>query len=189
MAAHGSRQVQETELQELRAEMAPLRTPSCELRTLHERVEGATGPCSSQEATKSGPERPLKEPRRRAPRKKNREQRVPKDGLTLLEREEHALQRHEDLVGVSLARLLQLYTESSCQETRLDLRVLAVKFFMTGVTAKNGGSKVLDFQSDIRRLSASMALDPKEHMDLNAAFTKAAKERVRSCTGGRLLSG
>ena len=107
----------------------------------------------------------------------------PTDGFTLLEREEQALQRHKDLSGVSLSRLLQLYTESSSHETRLDLRVLAAKFFIAEVTVKNRGSKVLEFQKDVWRLSASMALDPKENINLNAAFTKAAKERVRNCTG------
>jgi hypothetical protein len=187
MAAPGSWQfavhMQETEIQEIRADIARLRSRElmCEanLCFLREQAgELADLPRSTAEAAEGRPERPLKEPRRRAARK-GRERLAPKDGLTLAEREEQALRRHGSLRDQPLSRLLYLYAASGCRQTRLDLRVLAARLFVAEATANNGGTKVLRFQEEVRRLSADLGLDPKDHADLNAAFTKAATERVR----------
>lgn len=170
-------QMQESELAEIRAGIAFLRARerTCEARLslLREKMVWEASLAQQVEA-----EAPLKDPRPRKPRKSRGRSAVPKDGLTLVQREELALQR-QDLPSMDLTLLLHTYVASSSQETRLDLRILAAKFFIQDVTAKNGGSKVLEFQQEVRRLLETLALSPQEHVDLNSAFTKAAKERVR----------
>ena len=173
-------QMQETELQEIRAGIAFLRarerTCIAKLQLLRQQVDRGASPASSPQRT--GQAEPLRDPRRRKARKSRGRPQLLKDGLALVEREESAAQR-QDLSGMDLPQLLQAYAVSNGLEARRDLRVLAAKIFIQDVTQMNGGSKVLEFQEEVRRLSESMALEPKERVDLKSAFTKAAKERVR----------
>jgi hypothetical protein len=173
-------QMQQTELQEIRAGIAFLRarerTCIAKLQLLRQQVDRGASPASSPQRT--GQAEPLRDPRRRKARKSRGRPQLLKDGLALVEREESAAQR-QDLSGMDLPQLLQAYAVSNGLEARRDLRVLAAKIFIQDVTQMNGGSKVLEFQEEVRRLSESMALDPKERVDLKSAFTKAAKERVR----------
>ena len=98
----------------------------------------------------------------------------PADGVTAAEREDLALERVGTLHDLSLPELLQEYCATACTAARLDIRVLAAARHI------KQAPDVLMFQADVSRAAAGLALDPREEVNLFAAFTKAAKDRARA---------
>jgi hypothetical protein len=119
-----------------------------------------------QQAKEGGKRR---RPRRPRPRNK------PGDGLTAAQREDLAIPRLEASRDLSLPALMKEYCASTCAAARRDIRVLAARLHI----AEAHDARVLEFQAEVRRIAAGLALPAAAERDLFAAFTKAAKDRAR----------
>ena len=100
----------------------------------------------------------------------------PGDGVTAAEREELALQRLPAFADVSLAALLREYCAAPCGAERLRIRVLAARLYVTDVE----DITLLQFQAEVSRIAAGLALSAADENNLFSAFTKAATDRARS---------